>query len=50
MYAYAPRVTDKVYPTRAALAHDLAHIIRDELLELVEEGMPYIQIDVPQYT
>jgi methionine synthase II (cobalamin-independent) len=29
MNAYAPRVTDNVYPTWAALAHDLAHIVRD---------------------
>ena len=50
MNAYAPGVTDKVYPTRAALAHDLAPIIRGELLKLVEEGVPYIQIDAPQYT
>jgi len=49
-YAYAPGVRDKVYPTRAALAHALAHIIRDELLELVVEGLPYIQIDAPRYT
>ena len=42
MNAYAPGVMDKVHPIRAALAHDLAHIIRDELLELVEEGVPYI--------
>jgi len=48
--AYAPGVTDKVYPTWAELAHDLTHIIRDELVELVEEGVPYIQIDAPQYT
>jgi 5-methyltetrahydropteroyltriglutamate--homocysteine methyltransferase len=47
---YDEGVTDKVYPTRAALAHDLAPIIRGELLELVEEGVPYIQIDAPQYT
>ena len=29
MNAYVPRVTDNVYPTWAALAHDLAHIVRD---------------------
>jgi len=50
MNAYAQGVTDKVYPTRADLAQHLARIIREELLALVDDGVPYIQLDAPQYT
>lgn len=50
MNAYARGVTDAFYPTRAALAQHLARIIREELLALVADGVPYIQLDAPQYT
>lgn len=48
--AYAPGVTDKAYASRAALAHDLAELIRDDLIGLLDDGVAYIQIDAPQYT
>jgi 5-methyltetrahydropteroyltriglutamate--homocysteine methyltransferase len=47
---YVPGITDKVYPTRADLARDLVAILREEILALVEDGVPYVQIDAPQYT
>jgi 5-methyltetrahydropteroyltriglutamate--homocysteine methyltransferase len=47
---YKPGITDKVYPTRKELATDLVAILREEILALVAEGVPYIQIDAPQYT
>src|SRR5712691_10374404 len=46
---YQPRVTDQVYGTRAAALHDVASIIKSEVAALVEEGVPYIQLDNPHY-
>jgi 5-methyltetrahydropteroyltriglutamate--homocysteine methyltransferase len=43
-------VTDRAYPSRAALAQDIAAIIRGELLALAEEGLPYLQLDAPFYS
>jgi 5-methyltetrahydropteroyltriglutamate--homocysteine methyltransferase len=47
---YKRGITDKVYRTRSELAKDLVAILREEILSLVAEGVPYIQIDAPQYT
>jgi 5-methyltetrahydropteroyltriglutamate--homocysteine methyltransferase len=46
---YRPDVTDAVYGTRAAALHDVAAIVRDEIAALVDEGVPYIQLDNPHY-
>jgi 5-methyltetrahydropteroyltriglutamate--homocysteine methyltransferase len=46
---YQPRITDQVYGTRAAALHDVASIIKDEVAALVDEGVPYIQLDNPHY-
>ena len=48
--AYKPGVTDKSYPTRADLRAELINIVRNEVRLLVEEGVPYIQIDDPSLT
>ena len=48
--SHKPGVTDKVYPTRSDLLRDLVPIVRDELKALLEEGVPYLQLDAPQYT
>jgi 5-methyltetrahydropteroyltriglutamate--homocysteine methyltransferase len=48
--AYKPGVTDKHYPTRADLRAELINIVRNEVRLLVEEGVPYIQIDDPSLT
>ena len=42
-------MTDPVYGTRSAALHDVASIIRDEVLALVDEGLPYVQLDNPHY-
>lgn len=42
---YQPGVTDTAYPTRMALQHDLAEIIRGELRTLADEGVGYVQLD-----
>jgi len=47
--AYKPGVTDKVYPSRAAVLADVVEIIRAEIKALVDEGIEYVQIDNPHY-
>jgi len=47
---YKPGVTDRAYPTRAALLADFTALIRREVLALVEAGVPYVQLDAPFYT
>jgi 5-methyltetrahydropteroyltriglutamate--homocysteine methyltransferase len=47
--AYLPEVTDNVYGSRKAALHDVASIVRSEIDALVEEGVPYIQLDNPHY-
>jgi 5-methyltetrahydropteroyltriglutamate--homocysteine methyltransferase len=46
---YRPDVTDRVYGSRAAALHDVAGIIGAEVAALVDEGVPYIQLDNPHY-
>jgi 5-methyltetrahydropteroyltriglutamate--homocysteine methyltransferase len=46
---FKPGITDKVYPTRAALLEDVTAIIRAEIEALIAEGVPYVQIDNPHY-
>jgi methionine synthase II (cobalamin-independent) len=42
-------VTDAHYPTRRDLAMALAAILRDEIADLIADGVPYIQLDGPPY-
>jgi 5-methyltetrahydropteroyltriglutamate--homocysteine methyltransferase len=46
---YRPDVTDPVYGSRAAALHDVAAIVHSEIAALVDEGVPYIQLDNPHY-
>jgi methionine synthase II (cobalamin-independent) len=46
---FKPGITDRVYPTRAALLDDVTAIIRAEIGALIAEGVPYVQIDNPHY-
>lgn len=48
--SYKPGITDKFYPSRAALLKELAEIIRDEARWLVSQGVNYIQLDAPYYS
>lgn len=48
--AYKPGLSDRYYPTRSDLLRDLVPIVRNEIQALCEDGVPYIQLDVPQYT
>lgn len=47
--AFMDGVTTPFYPTRAELLDELAAIIGTEIRALVEDGVPYIQIDAPSY-
>lgn len=47
---FEPGVTDAAYPTWQELLADVSALIRDELLSLVAEGTPYVQLDSPGYT
>src|SRR5207244_3829113 len=47
--SFKPGVTDQFYPSREDLTRDLVAIVRKEVSALVEEGVPYIQLDSPQY-
>jgi 5-methyltetrahydropteroyltriglutamate--homocysteine methyltransferase len=47
---YRPGITDRVYPTRAELANELATIVRDEIRWLLDQGVPYVQLDAPFYS
>jgi 5-methyltetrahydropteroyltriglutamate--homocysteine methyltransferase len=46
---YKPGVTDKAYPSRSALMQDVVKIYQDEIRALIDEGVPYIQLDNPHY-
>lgn len=43
-------LTDRAYPTRSALLWDIVSIIKAEIAALVQEGVPYIQVDAPRYS
>jgi 5-methyltetrahydropteroyltriglutamate--homocysteine methyltransferase len=46
---WKPGVTDNVYGSRWELAEDIAGIMNRELRALVDEGVPYLQIDNAHY-
>jgi 5-methyltetrahydropteroyltriglutamate--homocysteine methyltransferase len=48
--SYRKGITNKVYPTHAALLWDIVPIIKSEIQALVKEGAKYIQIDAPRYS
>lgn len=47
---YKPGLTDRFYPTRADLMNELVGILRGEVQALIRDGVPYIQLDAPQYS
>jgi 5-methyltetrahydropteroyltriglutamate--homocysteine methyltransferase len=46
---YQTGVSDRVYPTPRDALDDLIDITRDEIQALVDEGVPYIQVDSIRY-
>jgi 5-methyltetrahydropteroyltriglutamate--homocysteine methyltransferase len=46
---WSPKYSRHAYPTLDAFLSDIVGILRAEVTELVRLGLPYIQIDAPQY-
>ncbi|HEV7138215.1 MAG TPA: hypothetical protein VGN43_16395 [Steroidobacteraceae bacterium] len=49
MQMFREGTTDAHYPTRRDLAVALAAILREEIEDLIGDGVPYIQLDGPAY-
>jgi 5-methyltetrahydropteroyltriglutamate--homocysteine methyltransferase len=47
---FVREVTQKVYPTKEALGDDVVRVLREEIRELVEAGVDFIQLDEPVLT
>src|SRR6185503_16677420 len=47
--AFRPGVTDTVYSSREEFASDVAAVVRREIMALIDEGVPYIQLDSLRY-
>ncbi|MEX2599171.1 MAG: cobalamin-independent methionine synthase II family protein, partial [Dehalococcoidia bacterium] len=43
-------LTDKFYPTRSDLLWAIVDIVKAEMKALVDEGVPYVQVDAPRYS
>lgn len=43
-------LTDKYYKDRSELLWDIGSIIKKEVGDLVQDGVPYVQIDAPRYS
>ncbi|HEX6512726.1 MAG TPA: cobalamin-independent methionine synthase II family protein [Chloroflexota bacterium] len=48
-FGFKPGLTDKVYASRQELLMDLGRLLRDEIVALIADGVPYIQMDAPGY-
>jgi 5-methyltetrahydropteroyltriglutamate--homocysteine methyltransferase len=48
--AYSPEASNPVFGSRAGLLKAVAEVIRGEVKALIDEGVPYIQLDNPHYT
>jgi 5-methyltetrahydropteroyltriglutamate--homocysteine methyltransferase len=49
LISYKPGITDKFYATRSDFLRELVPIVHGELRALIDEGVPYVQLDAPQY-
>jgi 5-methyltetrahydropteroyltriglutamate--homocysteine methyltransferase len=48
--AFKRGVTDKVYKDHSALLWDIVEIMKQDVSQLADEGVKYIQIDAPRYS
>ncbi|MBV9120881.1 MAG: hypothetical protein JOZ39_09235 [Chloroflexi bacterium] len=48
--SYRPEISGEAYPEPEAMLRDLSAIIRDDVGDLASRGVPYIQLDTPQYS
>ncbi len=49
-FTFRKGVTDQFYASRQELMLDIARLLRDEIQALMDDGVPYIQLDSPGYT
>jgi 5-methyltetrahydropteroyltriglutamate--homocysteine methyltransferase len=49
MRGYKPGVTEAAYANRRAVLDDVTAILQREVMSLVEQSVPYIQLDNPHY-
>ena len=47
---FVQEVTRQIYPSKEDLAEDVVRVLRDEIAELVAEGVDFIQLDEPVLT
>ena len=47
--AFKEGFTDRFYESPAEVQQDLSRIVNNELRSVVEEGIPYVQLDAPNY-
>ena len=47
---YQPGLSDIAYPTHSDLLADLVSVIKDEISALIQDDVPYIQVDEPRYS
>lgn len=47
---FKPGLSEQFYPTRSDLLVDLVSIIKAEVSALIDDGVPYIQLDEPRYS
>jgi 5-methyltetrahydropteroyltriglutamate--homocysteine methyltransferase len=47
---FVPEVSQAIYPSKEDLAEDVVRILREEIAELVQEGVDFIQLDEPVLT
>lgn len=48
-YYFVPGISDKVYPSPMSFLHEVTRILKDSIHELERIGVPYIQIDAPDF-
>jgi 5-methyltetrahydropteroyltriglutamate--homocysteine methyltransferase len=48
--AYQKGLSERAYPTYSDFLWDIVPIIKSEIRALVDEGIPYIQLDAPRYS
>lgn len=47
---WVENLSEETYPTREDLAEDIVKVLREELEELIEAGVPFVQFDEPVLT
>ena len=48
--SYRPGVTDRIYDTWEKLFLEYAGLVADEVKDMVDDGVSYVQLDAPHYT